>query len=82
MPKFSQADEAFLKRTMLPRAPDYFFKPEDVEFIMKDNGMEKKVIKSWEKRLRWRISINSLPGGMSIEEFLKASPESLDDKVT
>jgi hypothetical protein len=82
MPRFTQADEAFLKRTMLPRAPDYFFTPEDVELIEKETGKDTKVIQHWAANLRWKVSANMLPAGMSTEEFLKASPESLHEKVT
>ena len=81
MPRFPQVDEAFLKKTMLPRAPACFYTPEDVEFIMKERKMEKEVIQHYAANLRWRASIKKLPHGMSIEEFLKASPESLDGKV-
>jgi predicted NUDIX family phosphoesterase len=81
MPRFTQADEAFLKRTMLPRAPDYLFKPEDVELIMKETGKDKEHIHHWARQLRWKAGMNKLPGSMSIEEFLKASAESLDEKV-
>ncbi len=82
MPRFSQADEAVLKQTMLPRAPAYFYTPEDVNLIMKETELEKGAILNWASNMRWKASINSLAGGMSVEEFLKASPESLDNKVT
>jgi hypothetical protein len=82
MPRFSQADEAFLKRTMLPRAPTYYYMPEDLELCMKETEKKKEDIQHWARQFRWRASINSLPGGLSAEEYLKASPESLDDKVT
>ena len=78
MPRFTQADEAFLKRTMLPRAPACFFSAEDVELCMKQTGKEKAVIKNWEKCLRFRISHLS---PAEIEKYLKASVESLDGKV-
>ncbi len=74
MPRFSQADEAFLKRTMLPRAPACFFTSEDVEMVMKETGMGKPVVKNWEKCLRFRLKLsNKLPS--EIEEYLKSSPE-------
>jgi hypothetical protein len=82
MPRFSLADEAFLKRTMLPRAPACFYTPEDVEFIKKETGIEKEIIQHWAYNLRWKMGIDKLPDGMDIVEFLKASPESLDGKVT
>ena len=78
MPRFSQADDAFLKRTMLPRAPACFYTPEDVELCMKQTGNDKPAIKNWEKCLRFRMSHRS---PTEIEEYLKASPESLDGKV-
>jgi hypothetical protein len=81
MPRFSQADDAFLKRTMLPRAPACFYTPEDVELIRKETGKDKEVIEHWAYNLRWRMGINKLPNGMDVEEFLKASEESLDGKV-
>jgi hypothetical protein len=81
MPRFTQADEAFLKRTILPRAPDYFYRPEDIELIMKETRNEKEHIQHWARQLRWKASINKLTGGMSIQEFLKASPEALSEKV-
>ena len=82
MPRFCHADEAFLKRTMLPRAPACFFTPEDVELIVKETRMEKGVVQHWAYNLRWKsANFNKLPGDMSIEEYLKASSESLDGKV-
>ena len=78
MPRFSQADDAFLKRTMLPRAPACFYTPEDVELCMKQTGNDKPAIKNWEKCLRFRMSHRS---PTEIEVYLKASPESLDGKV-
>lgn len=81
MPRFPQADEAFLKRTMLPRAPDYFYKPEDIELITKETGMEESRAQHWAANLRWKAGINKLPGGMSMEEFLKTSPDLLSEKV-
>ena len=78
MPRFSLADEAFLKRTMLPRAPACFYTPEDVEVIKKETEKDKPTIKNWEKCLRFRMSSLS---PAEIEAYLKASPESLDGKV-
>ena len=82
MPKFNQADDAFLKRTMLPRAPAYHYTPEDIELCMKETENKKEDIQHWARQFRWRASINSLPGGLSAEEYLKATPETLDSKVT
>jgi hypothetical protein len=81
MPRFTQAHVAFLKRTMLPRAPACFFTSEDVELIKKETGIDKEPIQHWAANLRWRMSINKLPDGLNVEEFLKASQESLDEKV-
>jgi len=81
MPKFSQADEAFLKRTMLPRAPACFFTAEDVELVVKETGMQKEVILHWAANLRWKKSSSGLIGNMNVNEFLKASAESLNGKV-
>ena len=78
MPKFTQADQAFLKRTMLPRAPACFYTPEDVELCMKQTEKEMSVIKNWEKCLRFRLGRLS---PSEIEEYLRASQESLDGKV-
>ena len=82
MPRFSHAVEAFLKRTMLPRAPTYFFTAEDMELIMKETELDKAPILNWASNMRWKTSTNSLPGGLNAEEYLQASPESLEDKVT
>ena len=82
MPRFPHTDEAFLKRTMLPRAPACFFTKEDVELIVKETGIEESRIQHWATNLRWRMSINGLPGSMGVEEFLKTSSESLSEKVT
>jgi hypothetical protein len=78
MPRFSQSDDAFLKRTMLPRAPACVFTPEDVDLCVKKTGHDKPTIKNWEKCLRFRMSHKS---HAEIEEYLKASPESLEGKV-
>ena len=82
MPRFfDQADDAYLKRTMIPRAPACFFTPEDVEQCIKETGKDKKSIQNWACRLRWRMSINGFPGSMNVEEFLQASDELLSEKV-
>ena len=83
MPRFSQADEAFLKRTMLPRVPACFYTPEDLDLIMKETGMEKGTILHWAANLRWRAGINQLSGsmGLGVEEFLKTSPDVVTEKV-
>jgi len=66
---------------MLPRGPDYHYTPEDIEFIKKETMMDQAVIQHWARQFRWKLGSNLLPGGMTAEEFLKASPESLDEKV-
>ena len=66
---------------MLPRAPACFYTPEDVELIMTERKMDKTVILHYAANLRWKMNMNKLPPGMNIDEFLKASPESLDGKV-
>ena len=82
MPKFSQADDAFLKKTMLPRAPDCVFTPEDVALITKETGMDTTVLQNWAKCLRWRMKNSPFGRGVtSIEDYLKASEEWLAEKV-
>jgi hypothetical protein len=82
MPRFTQADEAVLRRAMLPRGPDYKYKPEDIEFIKTETGKGKEDIQYWARQFRWKMGINKLPGGLNAEEFLRSSPESSYDKVT
>lgn len=67
---------------MLPRGPDYKYKPEDINFIKKETGKEREDIQYWARQFRWQIGINKLPGGLNAEEFLRSSPESSYDKVT
>ena len=68
---------------MLPRAPEYFFTPEDVELITKETGMDKTVIQHWAFSLRWKMDKNLLGTGVaSIQEYLQASAESLAEKVS
>ena len=82
MPKFSQADDAFFKKTMLPRAPSCFFTPEDVDLITKETEMDKSVIFQWATKLRFRMDNSLLGDGVaSVEDFLQASAESLAEKV-
>ncbi len=66
---------------MLHRGPDYHYKPEDTEFIKKETMKDQAVIQHWARQFRWRVGSNFLPAGMTAEEYLKASPESLSDKV-
>ena len=67
---------------MLPRAPECFFTPEDVELITKETGMDKTVIQDWAFSLRRRMDKNLLGDGVaSIQEYLQASAESLAEKV-
>jgi hypothetical protein len=81
MPRFSNADDAFLKRTMLPRSPDCFFTSGDIELIIKETELKKEVAQNWARCLRWRINNNALPVGMGVEEFLKASAAAIAEKV-
>jgi predicted RNase H-like nuclease (RuvC/YqgF family) len=60
---------------MLPRAPVCVFTPEDVELCVRETGHDKETIKNWEKCLRFRMFKKS---HAEIEEYLKASPESLE----
>ena len=66
---------------MLPRAPACFFKPDDIQFITEQRGMDKKLIDNWSRWLRWKMNNNDLPSGCSIEEFLSASIGSLSEKA-
>ena len=82
MPKFSPADDAFFRKTMLPRAPPCFFTPEDVDLITKETEMDEAVIQHWARSLRWRTDNNLLGDGVtSVEDFLQTSAESLAEKV-
>jgi len=67
---------------MLPRGPDYKYKPEDIEFIKTETGKGKEDIQYWARQFRCKMDINKLPGGLNAEEFLRSSPESSYDKVT
>ena len=82
MPRFTQDNDIFFRKTMLSRAPEYFFTSEDVELITKETGMDKTVIQHWAFSLRWKMDNNLLGTGVaSIQEFLQASAESLAEKV-
>ena len=81
MPRFSQSDDAFLKRAMLPRAPGCVFTPEDVELCVRETGHDKETVQYWARQLRWKMSTNKLPSGLNIEEYLKASSGSISEKV-
>ena len=63
---------------MLPRAPGCVFTPEDVELCVRETGHDMPTIKNWEKCLRFRMSHKS---HAEIEGYLKASLESLEEKV-
>jgi hypothetical protein len=83
MPKFTQAIDVCLKKTMLARVPDCYFTPEDVALITKETDLEPAVIQNWAKCLRWRMGNNFFGRGIaSAEEYLKASEESLAEKVS
>ena len=79
MPKLSPADEKIFRKTMLPRVSECFFTQEDVKLITKETKMDNSVIQHWAYSLRWRMVINLL--GTSVQEYLKASAESLAEKV-
>ena len=82
MPKFTQVDTAFLKKTMLPRAPDCYFTPEDVDLINHETGLEPAVTLHWACNLRWGSKNNGFGAGVaSVEAYLKASEESLAENV-
>jgi hypothetical protein len=83
MPKFTQAIDVCLKKTMLARVPDCYFTPEDVALITKETDLEPAVILHWSSTLRWKGANNCLGRDVgSVEEYLKASVESLAEKVT
>ncbi len=81
MPRFSQANDAFLKTTMISRAPDFFFTQDDVDLIMKTTGMKQDQILQWACQLRWKIKSGNIPGDMSVDQYLKASSSFLEQKV-
>ena len=81
MPKFTQVDTAFLKKTMLPRAPDCYFTPGDVDLITKETGLDMLGVHNWAKCFRWRMKTSFGHDVASIQEYLKASEESLVEKV-
>ena len=81
MPRFTQDVETLLKRIMFDRLPTCVFTSDDIELVMKDTGVDREAIQHWARQLRWKMSSSMLPGNMSVEEFLKSSPESLSDKV-
>lgn len=64
---------------MLPRGPDYFFKPEDIEFIKTETGKEKGDIQYWARQFRWKMGINKLPGGLNAEDFTKKEISHLEE---
>ena len=86
MPKFAQVNAAFLKKTMLPRAPDCYFTPEDVALINHETGLEPAVILHWACNLLENEELNNefkLGAGVaSVEAYLKASEESLAQMVS
>jgi hypothetical protein len=74
MPKFAQVNAAFLKKTMLPRAPDCYFTPEDVALINHETGLEPAVILHWACNLLENEELNNefkLGAGVaSVEDYL------------
>ena len=82
MPKFTQAIDVCLKKTMLARVPDCHFTSEDIALITKETDLEPAVIQKWATNLRWKCANNSLGHDVgSVQEYLEASQESLDEKV-
>jgi hypothetical protein len=85
MPNFTNAVNVCLKKTMLARVPDCHFTSEDIAFITKETGLEPTAIQNWAKCLRWRSGNNGNNGlghdADSVQEYLEASLESLDEKV-
>jgi len=75
MPNFTNATVSVLKRTILPRAPEYIFTPEDVELVVAETGLRTQQVIHWADTLRWKIK-NHLLG--DIEEFFKACSDSQD----
>ena len=69
MPRFSNAVLACLKRAMLPRAPAFFFTPQDVELLVEQTGLERSTILHWAENLRWK-SKSGLEVG-DVEAFLR-----------
>jgi hypothetical protein len=82
MPRFTQDNDIFFRKTMIPRVPEYFFTPEDVELITKETGIDENMIQHWARSLRCKMGKNLLGTGVaSIQEYLQASAESLAEKV-
>jgi hypothetical protein len=82
MPRFSRAVDAFLKKTMLPRAPECVFSQEDIDLIAKETKLKPTVILHWGANLRWKNTHNWLGRAVaSVEDYLKASEESLAAQV-
>ncbi len=83
MPKFTNAVNVCLKKTMLARVPDCHFTSEDIALITKETGLEPTAIQKWASNLRWKCANNGLGHDMgSVQEYLEASQESLDEKVS
>ena len=56
MPRFLNSHVAFIKRTMLPRAPACLFCKEDVELIKQETGLDDTQIQQWGKHFRLRYA--------------------------
>ena len=81
MPRLTQSTDMFFRMVMLPRAPSCVFKQEDIELITKETGYTRDFISNWECRLRWQMSNNSLPGNISVVDYLTDSVGALYNKV-
>ena len=81
MPKLSPADDEFLRKIMLPRAPGCVYTREDVELIIQERGIDAKVIDKFAKVIRWRKDNNGLGSAVSVEDYLSASINLLSEKV-
>jgi hypothetical protein len=67
---------------MLARVPDCHFTSEDIAFITKETGLEPTAIRHWASNLRWKCANNGFGHDVgSVQEYLEASQESLDEKV-
>ena len=78
MPEFTAANDAYLKRVMLARAPSFFFTTEDEAQIQERTGLSLDDISSWNRRLQWRMASGALhPEGGSTALYLMSEGEAL-----
>ena len=54
MSRFPEASVACLKRIMLPRAPQFCFRAEDVQVIKQETGLDDAQIRVWGDHFRLR----------------------------